>query len=458
MTVNLPDDQDIAGGLRTWLPQQRWFSAKDRDIAAVHVILRVPLASDEGYAAEHVLISVDFTSGPTLRYQIPLGYRTHLSEPLLSWALLDDLPDKASPYDGLHDPDLTGRLLTALVNGENIGPLRFETLPGGVLDSASPGRVMNTEQSNTSVVFGETLLFKVFRQLEVGINPDVELHRALSEAGCEHVAELRGWIETDIDGEPTTLAMAQQFVENAADGWSMALISVRDLFTEADLHAAELGSDFSGDAERLGAALAQVHADLARSLGVTERNGESSVISDMRGRLNAAAQAIPQLAELREPVLAVFDQAADTGPTRVQRIHGDLHLGQVLRTPLTWLLIDFEGEPLKSVAERRRPDSPLRDVAGMLRSFDYAGHHLLREGSPGATGQREYRALEWVDRNSSAFCDGYAAVTGEDPRDNSALLRAYELDKAVYEAVYEARHRPSWLPLPLHAIERLVAG
>jgi len=457
MTVKLPDDQEIAEGLARWLPEQRWFSAKNREISGVRVHTRVPLAADDGYAAEQVLVTVGFDSGPDLRYQIPLGYRTHLSEPLLAWAVTDPLSGTATAYDGLQDPELTGRLLTAMAANETVGGLRFETLPGVVVDSNAPSRVMSAEQSNTSVVFGESLLFKVFRQLDVGINPDVELHRALSEVGCKHVAELRGWIETDVDGGPTTLAMAQEFIDNAADGWSMALISVRDLFTEADLHAAELGSDFAGDAERLGAALAHVHADLARSLGVSERNGNDSVIGDMRARLVAAAETVPQLEDLREPVSAVFDEAANAGPTLVQRIHGDLHLGQVLRTPLTWLVIDFEGEPLKSVAERRLPDSPLRDVAGMLRSFDYAGHHLIGEGSPARTGQLEFRAGEWVERNSAAFCDGYAAVTGEDPRTHSALLRAYELDKAVYEAVYEARHRPGWLSLPLNAIERLVS-
>jgi maltokinase len=152
----------------------------------------------------------------------------------------------------------------------------------------------------------------------------------------------------------------------------------------------------------------------------------------------------------------VYDRLAEAGSElSLQRIHGDLHLGQVLRTVLRWVVIDFEGAPAAPLEERRRPDSPLRDLAGMLRSFDYAARHRLMEVG-NATSQLEYRADEWSRRNRDAFLTGYTAAAESDPRDQDAALRAFEADKAVYEAVYEARHRPDWGHLPLAALAQLV--
>jgi maltokinase len=174
----------------------------------------------------------------------------------------------------------------------------------------------------------------------------------------------------------------------------------------------------------------------------------------MHNRLERGLEVVPALADIAPALAAAYDAVRDLQESvTVQRIHGDLHLGQALRTVTRWVLIDFEGEPMAAMQSRREFDSALRDVAGMLRSFEYAGFHRVID--TGFDPQLSYRAGEWSNRNRDAFLTGYASASGVDPRAHAVLLRAFEADKAVYEAVYEARNRPSWLPIPLGSLTRL---
>jgi maltokinase len=335
---------------------------------------------------------------------------------------------------------------------------------GGVLDAGQRSRPVGAEQSNTSLVYGQSYILKLFGKLVAGRSPDLELHRALAEVGCAHIAAPLGSIEGELGGDPVTYGMLTHFFPNTADGWAMATASVRDLLAEglsgtgAPPHPAEAGGDFASEAHRLGHAVATVHADLVRTFGCSEaEKGHLDRLADaMQRRLHAVRAEVPELAEHVDAVRSVFDGLREIShPVLLQRLHGDLHLGQVLRTVTGWVLIDFEGEPATPLAERRAPASPLRDVAGMLRSFDYAADHIPF----GDTDPQLHAAvaLEWAQRNRDAFCDGYAEVT-DDPREQPVLLRAFELDKAVYEVAYEHGNRPTWLPIPLASVARITAG
>ncbi|HEU0238091.1 MAG TPA: maltokinase [Micromonosporaceae bacterium] len=430
-----------------WLPHQRWYAGRGRTIVGVDTTSVTALADD----LEHVLLQVRFVDGDPQAYQVVVGWDRAPADEFVGVARIGEA-DGRTGYDALYSERTARELLGMILAGHRVADLRFEAEPeaGGVDDSTA--RVIDAEQSNSSVVFNGSAILKLFRRVVPGLNPDLELNRALARAGNPYVARLLGAIESvDEHGAPLSLATLNQFAANSADGWSMAVASARDLMAQPDYGPDQVGGDFAGEAHRLGEAVASVHGTLGDELG---REIDKPPVEHMIRRLHTAAAAVPQIAQHIDAATEILRRA--TYPSIIQRIHGDLHLGQALRTPESWLIIDFEGEPGQPIDERRRPDSPMRDVAAMLRSFDYAAYQLLIGDTDNSA--LDERAREWAARNRAAFCDGYAAVSGVDPREHADLLAAYELDKAAYEAAYETRHRPSWLWIPLHSIGRILGG
>jgi maltokinase len=441
--------------LREWLPRQRWFAGKGRPVTGFSLVAATELLPSGGpLGLLHLLVRAHQPDVPAQSavphpgdcYQLLIGVREALP-PRLAPALIGHPGEGPlagrTVYEALYDPRATAVLLEALRTRARIGRLRFEGDARQRIGEGLVPRLVTAEQSNSSVVYGDTFILKVLRRIVPGTNPDLELPLALAHEGCARVPAPTGWLLADLDGHDDSyvLGVLQPFVRGATDGWELAL------------HELTKGADFAPEARALGRATAEVHTALARALPtVTLGHQRIRLLADgMIQHLEAAAQAVPVLRPyvpgLRSAFEALADLAAEGHIWTAQRIHGDLHLGQCLRPPSgDWSLIDFEGEPSKPLAERRMPQPAVRDVAGMLRSFDYAAHSAAPP------------APQWAAACRAAYCSGYAEVTGRDPRTDPVLLRAYETDKAVYEVLYEARHRPDWLPVPMAAIRRLSAG
>ncbi|MGW4035299.1 maltokinase N-terminal cap-like domain-containing protein [Streptomyces sp. NPDC004778] len=435
----------LAPLLHEWLPRQRWFAGKGRPVTGFRLVAAtemVPPAATAGPGLLHLLLRVEQPSRPVRAaddcYQLLLGVRTSLP-PMLAGALVGRVERGPlagrTVYDALHDPRLADVLLERFRRPGSLGSLRFERtaeIPAGLAP-----RVLDAEQSNSSLVYGDAFILKIFRRIFPGTNPDLELPLALAGEGCERVPAPIAWFEAP-GAEPLTLGVLQPFLQGARDGWQLALAALAG------------GRDFLPEARALGRATAEVHTALAAALPTPALRGTQTrqLVAQMTQRLEAAAQAVPALVPYVPGLRAAFDAVTDLGVRgsgwAQQRVHGDLHLGQTLRSADGfWSLIDFEGEPARPLPERRMPAPPVRDVAGMLRSFDYA-----------ARSHRPWNP-EWAARCRAAYCEGYAQASGSDPRGEPELLRAHETDKAVYEVVYEARHRPDWLPVPMAAIQRL---
>jgi maltokinase len=455
--------------LASWLPRQRWFPGSGSSAGELEIISDEVLL-DGDPQLRHLIVEAGQV-GMQARFQVLLGCRSQLPPTVTGAAVIGQVAGKTW-YDALHDPDLAMVLLRGIARERTAGPLRFVREPSAPLREWQSSRLLTAEQSNTSLVYGEAAILKVLRRLFPGANPDLEVADALARLGSDRVAAPFGWIETQIGGEPVLLGVLSEFLAHASDGWKLATQTLGRLYARQGAYgqeyltapvpatdagpAADLdgpgagGLPFAAEARQLGTATAQMHVDMATAFGSRAMAPDelAALAATLTAKLEHATSVVPALAAHAGRIRAAYDEVARIRqPVLVQRIHGDYHLGQVMLSTHGWVALDFEGEPAAPLAERRALAPPLRDVAGMLRSFDYAARHQL-------VGHPERRSLTatataWVTGCEQEFCAGYAAGGGADPNDQAALLRALTLEKAVYEVIYEYRHRPDWLSIPL---------
>ncbi|MDT0165644.1 phosphotransferase [Actinotalea sp. AC32] len=425
--------------LRSWLPAQRWFPAKGTT-GDVEPLAVVELTDPAG-EAEVGLHLVRLPSGAVL--QVPLVIRHDDDAPAEGVPVVGRLDDGRVVVDGCHDPAF---VRAWLASAERDAGVRS----GDPAAAAATMRVVSGEQSNTSVLLPDATppgILKVFRGVGAGANPDVEVPLALSHVGWSGVPRPLAWLTGawpggDGTGRSTVaghLGVLSELVVGAEDGFELAC------------RMAGAGESFGALAADLGRTTAEMHDALRRAVPVPGPQVPApadDVVRTLRARAAAAVAAAPVLADRADAVDRVLSSVTRLGTLPpLQRVHGDYHLGQVLHSSARgWSVLDFEGEPQASPEERMRPDLPMRDLAGMLRSLDYAA------AVGGAT------SPEWDAEARARLVDGYLTASGGGTADDVtlALLRALELDKALYEVVYEVRNRPTWVPIPLAGVDRLL--
>jgi maltose alpha-D-glucosyltransferase/alpha-amylase len=507
-----------------WLQRQRWFRAKAREIATVELEDHAVVTPERGPRWILGIARVRYTEGSSERYVLPLSVRPPLekgvaAEPMLAYAtetgevhLFEALLDRSTALSLLHL--MREEAECRATSGRFLG-YRGEALPQEGSVRLTPVRRSSAEQSNTSLIFGDRVILKLFRKPEVGVNPDIEITRFLTErAGFRAVPALAGWIDyEEPTGAVSSVAGAFRFIPNAGDAWAFTLRALNRYFTSAGRSAADPNSTAGRDATRrmmgdyfaaaqgLGRITGELHVALA-SAGpehpefvaepISEEEADlwvdryqrsaAAVLEEVGRRLETMPGGVP--AHVQNELSAVIQAAPDlrfrlgdlrrlhvAGATKT-RVHGDYHLGQVLRAAdpgaagSDWFVMDFEGEPARPLAERRAKGSPLRDVAGMLRSFEYALQMALAEQDRGpvtsAASLEEWGAA-WLQMVRSTFLDAYLRATQgasfipEDRETVRQVLSAFELEKAVYELGYEMNNRPDWIWVPVQGIRSIMA-
>ena len=479
--------------LPAFLPLQRWFGNKQERIRSTTIMPLAPLDN-----ANRMMATVDVTTGSgQSRYFLPLQMRwgnenLRPGAPLLSYTLakVRKGPRLGALIDASFDDEFALALIAAIQRGEPIaaegGNIEFDVAEAlKKLDAPTSVRRLGAEQSNVSVILDSKVMLKIYRRLQKGVQPDVEVGRFLTDtAGFTGTpAYLGSATHVANTGERTTLATAFAFVYNQGDAWSALLDAlVRDL-ERSTLVAESRDEPFAyplNVARVLGRRTAELHAAFAYPSAdpgfATAPIGEANLkawaaaaagevrcsLSTLRDRgtaMPAAAPDIQALVAAEDELLAQVSFAASLKPAgHISRIHGDYHLGQVLICQDDVMIVDFEGEPQRTLEERRQKSSPLRDVAGMLRSIDYLSWAAIdrrREYAGGISDAEERRALLWRDQTTCNFLDAYFERSREisghrtPHKTVKGLLRLFLIQKAAYEVAYEAANRPGWLHIPI---------
>lgn len=439
-----PLPEGVTELLPAYLARQRWFAGSEPDRPR---ILHSDLLAAHDDESRRLWWAVVDAGGA--RWQLLLGEQLN-----------------GEPADFLHghEDNVLGFVGTAYYYDGTLDPgfdLALLDLATGGAEDAERVRPAGAEQSNTSLVYDDRVILKLFRRLVDGPQPDVEVTSGLADAGFEHVPKILGvWRRGGDD-----LAVAQEFLVGGVEGWALALTSLRDLYASDADDPSEVGGDFQAEARRLGQMAAEMHLALAAAFGVFRDPGRAEGWAEgVAAGLDHLRDEDPQLRTHARSVVERLQQVSDPGAAI--RVHGDFHLGQVMRTDPGWYVLDFEGEPARGLQERTRPTTPLKDVAGMLRSLHYAARVALRDQLGDADPEQalERRAGAWEDRNRRAFLEGYLGYPGVDellPRDDdsrSAVMTAFELDKAIYELAYERSYRPEWIAIPRDAIRGLLGA